>query len=164
LVVSVPGADERGASVFERVLDHANAELATMVDQAAITAEERRRMALNVWPRRTSDLVAPFADGGRFRSLTLKVAETHLLSDAAWVAYEKDHDAQALARKHAMFFRAVFAPTLASYLDAVRAGDSGASAAFADRLTSGVKRRLAANPAHINSLVQILVIARGAEQ
>ena len=40
LVVSVPGADERGASVFERVLDHANAELATMVDQAAITAEE----------------------------------------------------------------------------------------------------------------------------
>ena len=39
LVVSVPGADERGASVFERVLDHANAELATMVDQAAITAE-----------------------------------------------------------------------------------------------------------------------------
>ena len=68
LVVSVPGADERGASVFERVLDHANAELATMVDQAAITAEERGRMALNVWPRRTSDLVAPFANGGSFRS------------------------------------------------------------------------------------------------
>jgi hypothetical protein len=89
LVVSVPGADERGASVFERVLDHANAELATMVDQAAITAEERPRMALNVWPRRTSDLVAPFADGGRFRSLTLKATETRLLPDAAWVAYEK---------------------------------------------------------------------------
>jgi SAM dependent carboxyl methyltransferase len=164
LVVSVPGADEHGASVFERVLDHANAELATMVDEAAITAEERRRMALNVWPRRMSDLVAPFADGGRFRSLTLKVTETHLLPDAAWVAYEKDQDAQVLARKHAMFFRAVFAPTLASYLDAVRAGDPGASAAFADRLTSGVKRRLAADPAHLNSLVQILVVAKGAEQ
>jgi hypothetical protein len=68
LVVSVPGADERGASVFERVLDHANAELATMVDQAAVTAEERGRMALNVWPRRTSDLVTPFANGGSFRS------------------------------------------------------------------------------------------------
>jgi SAM dependent carboxyl methyltransferase len=164
LVVSVPGADEHGASVFERVLDHANAELATMVDEAAITAEERRRMALNVWPRRMSDLVAPFADGGRFRSLTLKATETHVLPDAAWVAYEKDHDVQVLARKHAMFFRAVFAPTLASYLDAVRAGDPGASAAFADRLTSGVERRLAADPAHLNSLVQILVVAKRAEQ
>jgi hypothetical protein len=69
-----------------------------------------------------------------------------------------------LAGKHAMFFRAVFAPTLASYLDAVRAGDPAASAVFADRLTSGVNRRLAANPAHINSLVQILVVAKGAEQ
>ena len=117
-------------------------------------------MALNVWPRRTSDLVAPFADGGRFRSLTLKATETRLLPDAAWVAYEKDHDAQALAGKHAMFFRAVFAPALASYLDAVRAGDPGASAAFADLLTSGVKRRLAASPAHINSLVQIVVVAK----
>ena len=162
LVISVPGADEHGASVFERVLDQANAELATMVEEEAITGEERRRMALNVWPRRMSDLVAPFADGGPFRSLTLKATETRLLPDAAWAAYEKDHDAEALAGKHAMFFRAVFAPTLASYLDAVRAGDPGASAAFADRLTSGVKRRLAANPAHINSLVQILVIRKRA--
>jgi hypothetical protein len=63
-----------------------------------------------------------------------------LLADAAWVACEKDHDAQALVGKHAMFFRAVFAPALASYLDAVRAGDPGASAAFEDLLTSGVKR------------------------
>ena len=133
MVVSVPGADEHGASVFERVLDQANAELATMVEEEAITGEERRRMALNVWPRRMSDLVAPFADGGRFRSLTLKATETRLLPDAASVAYEKDHDAEALAEKHAMFFRAVFAPTLASYLDAVRAGDAHASAAFADR-------------------------------
>ena len=107
-----------------------------------------------------SDLVAPFADGGRFRSLTLKATETRLLPDAAWVAYEKDHDAHALAGKHAMFFRALFAPTLASYLDAVRAGEPGAHAAFADRLTCGLKRRLAASPGHINSLVQIVVVAK----
>jgi hypothetical protein len=58
LVVPVPGGDENGASVFERVLDHANAELAAMVDEGVITTDERRRMALNVWPRRMSDLVA----------------------------------------------------------------------------------------------------------
>src|SRR6202034_3645672 len=111
LVVSVPGADENGASVFERVLDHANAELATMVDEAAITAEERRRMALNVWPRRMFDLVAPFAVGRRFQSLVLKATETCLLNDSAWACYEKDGDADALANKHAMFFRSVFTPT-----------------------------------------------------
>jgi hypothetical protein len=110
-----------------------------------------------------SDLVAPFA-GGRFHSLTIKATETRLLPDAAWAAYEKDHDGQALATKQAMFFRAVFAPTLASYLDAVRAGGRGASAAFADRLTGGLKRRLAADPARLDSLVQILVVAKGAER
>jgi hypothetical protein len=94
-----------------------------------------------------------------FLSLTLKATETRLLSDSAWATYEKDNDVQSLATKHAMFFRAVFAPTLASFLDAVRAGAPGASATFADRLTSGLQRRLAASPAHINSLVQILVVA-----
>lgn len=94
LVVSVPGADERGASVFERVLDQTNAELATMLGQAAITAEERRRMALNVWPRRTSDLVAPFADGGRFRSLTLNATETRLLPEHG------SHTRKTMTHKH----------------------------------------------------------------
>jgi hypothetical protein len=160
LVVSVPGADENGASVFERVLDHANAELAAMVDEGAITADERRRMALNVWPRRMSDLVAPFAADGCFQSLILKATETCLLSDSAWACYETDGDAETLATKHAMFFRTVFTPTLASFLDAVRAGEPSASVSFADRLTSGLKCRLANDPSHINSLVQIIVAAK----
>jgi SAM dependent carboxyl methyltransferase len=160
LVVSVPGADENGASVFERVLDHANAELAAMVDEGAITADERRRMALNVWPRRMSDLVAPFAVDGRFQSLILKATETCLLNDSAWACYETDGDAETLATKHAMFFRTVFTPSLASFLDAVRAGEPSASVAFADRLTSGLKCRLANDPSHINSLVQIIVATK----
>ena len=43
LVISVPGADEHGVSVFEGIMDHANAELAAMVDEGAISADERRR-------------------------------------------------------------------------------------------------------------------------
>ena len=35
-------------------------------------------MALNVWPRRMSDLVAPFAVDGRFQSFVLKTTETCL--------------------------------------------------------------------------------------
>jgi hypothetical protein len=130
LVVSVPGADENGASAFERIFDLANAELVAMINEGAITAEERCRMALNVWPRRMSDLVAPFAVGGRFQSLVLKATETCLLNDSAWACYEKDGDADALANKHAMFFRSVFTPTLASFLDAVRAGEPTSIARF----------------------------------
>jgi hypothetical protein len=160
LVVSVPGADENGASAFEGIFDHANAELGAMVNGGAITAEERRRMALNVWPRRMSDLVAPFAVGGCFQSLALKATETCFLPDTAWACYEKDGDAETLATKHAMFFRAVFSPTLASFLDAFRANEPSASLAFADRLTSGLKCRLANEPSHINSLVQIVVVTK----
>jgi S-adenosylmethionine-dependent carboxyl methyltransferase len=160
LVVSVPGADENGASAFEGIMDHANAELAAMVDEGAITAEERSRMALNVWPRRRTDLIAPFAKEGRFQSLILKESETCLLRDPAWEAYEADQDTEALATKHAMFFRSVFTPTLASYLDKARAGDPSGSPAFGDRLTGGLRRRLAASPAPIHSLVQIVVAAK----
>jgi hypothetical protein len=92
-------------------------------------------------------------EGADVQSLALNATETRLLSDSAWACYEKDGDAEALAIKHAMFFRAVFTPTLASFLDAVRAGQPSASLAFADRLTCGLKCRLANDPSHINSLV-----------
>jgi hypothetical protein len=107
-----------------------------------------------------SDLVAPFAVDGRFQSLILKATESCLLNDSAWACYQTDGDAETLATKHAMFFRTVFTPTLASFLDAVRAGEPNASLDFADRLTSGIKCRIANEPSHINSLVQIVVVTK----
>jgi hypothetical protein len=98
--------------VFDRIMDHANAELKAMIEEGAITADEWARMALNVWPRRRAELTAPFADDGRFESLVLKESETC------------------------------------------------AAAAFSDRLTRGLKRRFAAEPAPLHSLVQIVVVAK----
>jgi hypothetical protein len=131
-----------------------------MVEEGVITADEKARMALNVWPRRKADLIAPFADDGRFESLALIESETCVLKDPAWASYEIDGDKDALAAKHAMFFRSIFTPTLASFLDKERAGEPDASLAFADRLTGGLKRRLAASPAPMDSLVQIIVAAK----
>jgi hypothetical protein len=131
-----------------------------MVAEGAISTDERRNMVLGVWPRRLSDLAAPFGGGGRFESLVLKESETRIVRDPTWEDYERDRDAQALAEKHSQFFRAVFIPTLASALNRVRAGDAAASRAFADRLTHGLKRRLEAEPAHMHSLVQILVVTK----
>lgn len=160
LVVVVPGADEGGVSEFEGIFDHANAVLGDMISEGTITADERRRMVINVWPRRKADLVAPFDRHGRLGSLVLKDSETRLLRDAAWDDYEKDGNAHALAEKHAMFFRTIFAPTLASALTRVRDGDAAAFVAFADRLTAGLTRRLEAKPAHMHTLVQIVVVSK----
>jgi hypothetical protein len=45
-----PTANEDGWSGFEAITDHAIAALAAMVDDHAITAHERERMVLGVWP------------------------------------------------------------------------------------------------------------------
>lgn len=161
LVVCMPGADEHGVSVFEGIMDHANAELGSMVDEGVISTEERRRMVLNVWPRRLSDLVAPFDDSGRFATLTLRHAETGTVRDAAWEEFERDGNAQALARKRALFFRSIFTPTLAAALDREYRGEPDAYIAFADRLATGLEKRVRTEPAPMRSLVQILVMAKG---
>jgi hypothetical protein len=69
-----------------------------------------------------------------------------------------------LATKHALFFRSVFMPTLASALDRVRSGDAEALRVFGDRLEAGLKRRLASQPAAMHSLVQTIVLVKQIEE
>ncbi len=145
LVISTPGADDDGRSVFDVMMDHANAELKAMVEEGAITADEWARMALNVWPRRRAELVAPFADDGRFGSLVLKESETCVLRDPAWEAYEADGDKDALATKRAMFLRSVFSPTLASSLDKGNAGGGGLCGSSDARTQAAARGRPGAN-------------------
>jgi hypothetical protein len=84
--------------------------------------------------------------------------ETNLVADAAWAAYEQDGNKEALANKHASFFRATFAPTLAGAL--APNSDAERSRAFSDRLESGLEQRLASQPQPINSLVETMVFAK----
>ncbi len=128
------------------------------VDEGAITATERNRMALKMWAPRRSDLVAPFAEDGRFQSLVLKGSET-CTRDSAWDALEADADAGALAVKHAIVLPLGF-HSHAGVVSRQGTLDPGACVAFADRLTNGLKRRLAASPATMHSLVQTVVVAK----
>jgi hypothetical protein len=84
--------------------------------------------------------------------------ETNVLADAAWADYERDGIIEALANKQALFFRVVFAPTLAQALAAN--SDAERLRAFSNRLESGLKRRLASQPRPINSLVETIVLAK----
>jgi hypothetical protein len=80
--------------------------------------------------------------------------------DAAWIDYQRDRDRQVLASRYAMFFRSVFAGSLASAITRVRAGDDQALRAFAGRLTHGLTQKLAGDPSPINSFVQVMVLEK----
>ena len=138
-------------------MDHANATLVEMADEGAITADERARMVIGVLPRRRSDLLGRFAGDGQFFGLKVEHCETNLVADVAWAAYEQDGNKEALANKHASFFRATFAPTLAGTL--APKSDAERSRAFSDRLESGLQQRLASQPQPISSLVETMVLA-----
>jgi len=161
LVVVLPALADDGASGFENIMDEANAVLGDMVAEGSITSEERGRMALGTCPRRKGDLLVPFARGGHFQSLSVEDIEVFKLPDAVWTEYERDGNKESLAMKHALFFRSVFMPSLASALDRVRAGETDAVRMFGDRLQSGLMRRLASQPRALHSLVQTIVLAKG---
>jgi SAM dependent carboxyl methyltransferase len=135
LVIVVVAANDDGISGLEDLMDHANATLTEMVDEGAITADERAPMVIGAWPRRRRDLLAPFAGDRQFCDLKVEHCQTNVVADAAWAAYEQDGNKEALATRHALFVRTTFAPTLAGAL--AHNSDAERSRAFSDRLESG---------------------------
>ena len=153
IVVVVPALTDEGLSGFESIMDQANAVLGEMVVDGAITSGERARMVIASHLRRKRELLAPFANGGGFEGLSVEDFAEFKLPDGTWVEYEKDGNKEALARKHALFFRAIFMPSLASALDRVRAGDAEALRLFADRLESSLRRRVVSEPRALHSQI-----------
>jgi SAM dependent carboxyl methyltransferase len=162
LVVVLPALADDGTSGFENVMDQANAVLEEMVTARAITCEERARMVLGAFPRRKRDLLAPFMHDAHFHLLTIEHIQIFDLHDPPWADYEQDGNKEALATKHARFFRSVFMPSLASALDRVRAGEAEALRNFADSLETRLTQRLASHPRPMHSPVQTIVLAKRA--
>jgi hypothetical protein len=159
LVVLLPGLAD-GSSGFENIMDQANDVLTEMVADGVITAEERTRMVLGTHPRRKRDLLAPFGPGGHVENLMVEHLEIGELPDTAWVQYERDGNKEALATKHALFFRSIFMPSLSLALSQARGDVAAAARSFADCLETQLKRRLAAQPRAMDSLVQVIVLAK----
>lgn len=80
------------------------------------------------------------------------------LADAVWADYQADGNLEALATRHAQFFRSIFVPSLT--LGLARAHETGQRSIFADRFENALKRRLASQPAALHSFVQTLVLAK----
>ena len=92
--------------------------------------------------------------------MTVESFNESVVTDSAWTEYETDRDSKALATKHALFFRSVFAPALAVALTRVRAGDAEALLVFGDRLQNGLRRRMGSQPAPMHSFVHTIVLAK----
>lgn len=161
LLVTLPSPPDDGQSRIHVGINHANAVLAEMVGEGAITADERGRMLLLAYPRRKSELLAPFAEGRRFEGLVVEHCDVFPVPDPDWPQYERDGDGDKLAAKHTGFYRATFMPSLASALAPERGAEG--RRAFTDRLSEGLKRKLAEAPAPLDLFVQAIVLAKQGE-
>jgi hypothetical protein len=162
LVVALPSLPDDVPTGFTAIMNHANAVLSELVVAGLITAEERGRMTLASCPRRQRDLLAPFAEHGQFQGLVVEHCTTSVGADTAWDEYQLDQDAEALARKRALFFRAIFVPSLAQALGPSRGVEE--RQAFGAALEVGLGRRLVDHPVRIENLVGMIVLAKqGAE-
>jgi hypothetical protein len=162
LVVVLPALDESGSFGLGEFFDHANAALRDLVDAGAIGAGEAARMALPVYPRSKQQLLAPFARENAFRGLTVEHCDMQILPDAAWLAFQSTHDRHALAREHALFFRVIFIPTLATALHERRTPDE--RSALADLLTDALERRLIDAPAPLPRFVATIALAKASDE
>ena len=155
LVVVLPALNDNGVSGFEPLFGLANEALAEMVAEGAISAAERAAMVLGAYPRRRSELLAPFQSDGQLRGLTVEHCELSELPDAAWADYERDKNKDVLVTRHAQFFRAIFVPSLASAI-----ADEEKRSVFPDCFEEKLKRRLANRPLALHSFVQTMVLAK----
>jgi hypothetical protein len=155
LVVVLPGISDERSVGLEGFFNHANEALAELVDRNVISAHERARMVLPAYPRRRDQLLAPFNSGGQFLGLSVEHCELSEVPDGAWADYGRDANKDLLATRHALFFRSIFVPSLASAI-----ADQGKRSNFADRLEEALKRRFADQPAPLHSFVQTIVLAK----
>jgi hypothetical protein len=159
LVVVLPALNDEGTPSpgLEALMDHANAVLGEMVDEGTLRPDERERMVLGSYARRRCDLLAPFEPDGQFQGLSVECCHLSELADPTCVGLQRDGDDDAVATRLAQIFRATYAPSLAAALAGAR---NGAGRAFADRLESGLKRRVANQPVPLHTFVQTIVLAK----
>lgn len=155
LVVVLPACTDEGPTGLEPLFMHAKSALAELVAESTITQDESAGMVLGAYPRRRCQLLEPFASGGQFSGLTVERCELSSLPDAAWAEYERDANAQMLARRHAGFFRSIFVPSLASVLTG-----SEKREAFAEAMEQNLIQHLLHKPAPLHSFVQTMVMAK----
>jgi hypothetical protein len=141
-------------------MDQANVVLSDLVARKIISTQERHQMGLAIYPRSEPELLAPFSPAGQFHGLTVEHCATFPVPDTVWEEYMRDNDADALAKKRAGFFRAIFAPSLAQALDPKRHPEERLE--FLAALEDGVRARMMSHPVPADNVVRTIVLAKQA--
>lgn len=144
LVVLAMALDDSGAFGYRPLVEGIYTAIVEMVEKGFVRPEEARRMVIPTVGRSRADLVAPFAETGRFGGLSVEQADVFLGEDRFWAEFEATGDADAFGARWAGFSRASVFPTLAAGLAEGRA--DARAATFVDRLEADVAARLAAAP------------------
>ena len=160
MVIVLPGVADDNSVGLEPLFDQVNEVLGEMVGDGAITSDERARMAIMSHPRNQSDLLIPFAQGGRYQGLNVEGCTRHQQSDAAWAQYERDGDKEALAAKRSLFFRSAFLPSLACALDPVPTHSRDAIGMFGNELERRITERLRSRAFPMRTFVQTILLAK----
>jgi hypothetical protein len=144
LVVLTIALDDRGDFGYRPLVEGIYTALVEMVEKGFVREEEARRMVIPTVGRSRADLMAPFAETGRFGGLSVQQADVFLGKDRFWAEFEATGDAYAFGARWAGFSRASVFPTLVAGLDDGR--EDIRAAIFVDRLEADVAARLAAAP------------------
>jgi hypothetical protein len=158
LVVALPALAENRPPGFVALMDQANVVLSDLVARKIVSTQERDQMRLAIYPRSEPDLLAPFSRDGKFNGLTVEECVTLPVPDTVWEEYMRDKDAEALAKKRAGFFRAVFAPSLAEALEPNRNPQERLE--FLAALEDGLRARMISHAVPADNLVRIVVLAK----
>ena len=140
LVLLTIAVDE-GDFGYRALLDGIVAELADMVSEDVVTADEVAQMAIPTVGRTEADLMSPFAPKNRFAGITLDHLEIFDGEDRIWNRYQKDGDAAAFGSAWTAFAQNALVPSLTKALS-----DGARAQRFVERLTAGLAPRLAADP------------------
>jgi hypothetical protein len=160
LVVALPALAENRPPGFVTLMDQANVVLSDLIARKIVSTQERDQMGLAIYPRSEPELQAPFSRDGKFNGLTLEECVTLPVPDTVWEEYMRDKDAEALAKKRAGFFRAVFAPSLAEALEPNRNPQERLE--FLAALEDGLRALMVSHPVPADNLVRIVVLAKQA--
>jgi salicylate 1-O-methyltransferase len=156
LVVLTMARDDGDAS-YQPLLEALNAELTDMTAEGVLSRDELLRMAIPSVGRTETQLTAPFAPKNRFSGLTIEHLEVFDAEDQYWTKFQKDSDAVAFAGKWTDFVRTSVFPTLLTVLD----GPPPAAERFVERLESGLRQRLTADPKRVRiPLAKLALVKR----
>jgi salicylate 1-O-methyltransferase len=162
LVMVNSGADARGQSGAEPLVDVANKVLRDLVAEGILGEAEYGRMAIPTYYRVEREWREPFDDPAFVRAHPLELVhyEESALRDVQVERYEATRDAAAFARSDAAFFRAAFEPALFAALREER--DEADRARLSEAFAARLEVALAHDPASHGArwVLQLMWIAR----